>query len=82
MTILFVLSSQKTLADIPANLKPGDPNAYWCTDKPGAKDIVVTYRENKDAHAQIKDGHIDWGAVVLAAAVALLGGYELGAATR
>lgn len=50
------MSSQKTLAgEIPASLKPGDPNVYFSTNEAGAKSIAICYRENHACHEQIKN---------------------------
>jgi hypothetical protein len=54
--MLCVLSCQRTLADLPASLKPGEPAAFWCTDRAGAEKVAISFRENASAQAQIKSG--------------------------
>ncbi len=70
LMISFGLNSTKTFgAELPQSLKPGAPNAFWCTDKPGAQVVARTFRENKQADEQIKGDAVtvDWAAVGIGA---------------
>lgn len=59
--MLCVLSCQKTLgADLPQELKPGAPDSFWCTNRTGAEQVAIAFRENKFAQSQAKDSDIDF----------------------
>ncbi len=65
-------------ADLPASLKPGDPNIFWSTDRKGAVAIANAFDENAAAHKQIKDGNGGLSTVELVLILVLTGaaGYE------
>ncbi len=59
--ILCVLNCQKTLAaELPQALKPAAPESFWCTDRSGAEQVAIAFRENRSAQSQIKGSDIDW----------------------
>lgn len=57
VTTLCALSCQRTLgAELPQALKPGDTQSFWCTDRAGAEQVAISFRENASAQSQIKGG--------------------------
>lgn len=86
LILISVMSCQKTLADLPANLRPstaaiGTPMPFFCTDRAGAERIAVTFRENVDCHDQLKTvtSTTDWSTVIIAGVASLILGYAIGA---
>ena len=73
--MLCVMSCQRTLAaELPQALKPGAPESFWCTDRSGAEQVAIAFRENRSAQSQIKGADIDWVLVGEGAALGFLFG--------
>ena len=81
-------------ADLPVSLVTTSPvpevplnqpmSGYWCTSREGAEKLDILARENDSCHVQLKNvtSETDWSSVVLIGAVALLGGFFIGQASR
>ena len=84
LILSFVLVLTPTLkADLPVDLQPGSPNAFWCTDKAGAIKVADAFDENVDCHKQIGKSVSgpDWSTILVSAALGLLVGFVIGSAS-